>query len=229
MLRRLRAALSRPVATPSPAPASNRRALVPLLLLACVLAPAATGTAHAASIALGVVSFDVFVPGDGDAAGVGAIDIFGLTGDPAAGGFALDPDFPSYTPVTLLDALLTLIVDGTEHVLHLGDIGPGLFDPAHALLFPDTASISSLTLSATLSTTMLTLAGGTLFLVDSPMLLLTMLPSSGGAFVPGLDAILISVSGGRPPAVPEPGVPALLAIGIAGVGYSTSRRRRSGG
>lgn len=202
------------------------RPFVPLLLFAWALVVVPARPAAAESIAIGVVSFDVFLPGDGDTPGVNAINLLNLTGDPLAGGFALDPDFPSHTEITLLNASLTLVVDGVPQLLALGDIGPGLFDPTLALLFSDTASISSLILTATLSTTALRRGDGTALTAASQMVMLTMLPLVDGALVPGLDLAVISIDADTSTPVPAPGAFVLLVAGISACALRARRRGR---
>lgn len=198
------------------------------LLVAWVMTPVAIRPAAADTINIGIVSFDVFTPPVDNNPGVVAINLLNLTGDPLSGGFALDPDFPSYTALTLLDASLTLIVDGIEQVLLVGDVGPGSRDPIPDLLFPDTSLISSLALSATLSTTGVVLGNSTALLASSNLVTLTMLPALGGAFTAGVDVAVISVEGAAPP-VPEPVALPLIAIGLAAKRAWTRRRRQSAG
>lgn len=174
----------------------------------CLLLPA-----FAAPVNIGLFSFDTLIPGDPSAPGVNGFTILNLTGDPAAGGFALPPEFPVYTSLSLEDA--TLALDG--QVFGLGDIGPGGLTPP-ALFFPDTALFSSAIFSARLSQTGLTLFDGTIFTAASPFVSARLLPSSGPNLEPGVDFVLLSVS-----EVPEPGsfLPALV-----GLGFILARQRR---
>src|ERR1700738_3975513 len=108
--------------------ASGQRAL-------CMMA--LTAVASAAPISLGVVSFDVLIPGGPGAPGVNAFTVSNLTGDPSASGFALPPDFPAITPLTLRGASLMLNGASGFQTISLGDLGPGQFSPL-SLHFADT-------------------------------------------------------------------------------------------
>src|SRR5688572_12089083 len=96
-----------------------------------------TQNASAAPISIGTLAFDELIPG-----ATSVFSITNYTGDPASGGFALPPDFPSLTPVTFTNASLTIVADGgIETILDLGDIGPGPLlsatgDPLLMLQFP---------------------------------------------------------------------------------------------
>src|SRR5690349_12916398 len=77
--------------------------------------------ATAAPISIGTLAYDELIRG-----ATSVFSISNFTGDPASGGFALPPDFPSLTAVTFKNASLTIVADGgVETILDLGDIGPG--------------------------------------------------------------------------------------------------------
>ena len=76
-----------------------------IFVLLFFLSPAA---AFATLVNLGVLSFDVLIPGDVGSPGTNVFDAANLTGDPSVGGFALPPDFPVYTAVTFKNSILTL-------------------------------------------------------------------------------------------------------------------------
>jgi len=192
--------------------------LVPSLLLLWALVPVGASSVSADTINVGIVSLDPFISPNDDGIGLIALDVFNLTGDPASGGFALDPDFPSHTPVTFLAATLTLVVDGNSKVIDLGDLAPGLRDPALDLLFPDAALISSLAFSATLSTTSFLLGDASTFVAASAAISLSMLPANGVAFTPG-EAGVIQVE--RASEAPEPFALLLVAMGL---GASAAQR-----
>src|SRR5580658_9899718 len=79
------------------------------------------GAACANSVDLGVLSYDVFIPGAPGMPGVDAFDIANFTG-----AFGLPPDFPVSGNLTLVGATLTLFPLGQpSEVLALGNIGPG--------------------------------------------------------------------------------------------------------
>src|SRR5262245_55294665 len=77
---------------------------------------------RAFALPIGFVSFDAFIPGLDDSAGVNLFTIGNLTE-----GFSLPPDFPVLDAVVLLDVTLTATrSDGTELAFDVGDVGPGL-------------------------------------------------------------------------------------------------------
>ena len=166
--------------------------------------------ANCASINIGLLSFDVLVPGS---PGVNAFTLTNFTGDPVANGFALPPDFPVYDFLNFLGSSLTLTSGGPVTVL-LGDIGPGTFDSLGSLEFPDSTLFTSALFTATLSQTSLLLSDGSTFVVDSPNITMTLLPSAGPSLVAGTDLAVISVTGNVSTAVPEPGGFLLLGCGL---------------
>lgn len=162
---------------------------------------------QANTLDLGFISFDVFIPGLPGLPGSNIFSINNFTGDPLLGGFALDPVFPSFTPVTFMNSTLSLVDSGgfTQVVL-LGDLDPGTFTPP-SLEFSDTVSFAAATFSATLSTTIFQLSNGTTFTAVSPNISVTLLGSSGPFLTPGVDSAIIFVD-----AVPEPTSWVLLPV-----------------
>jgi hypothetical protein len=160
-----------------------------------------SATVQASAIAIGHLSFDVFIDTTNESPGVNAFNISDFSGT-----FDLPPDFPASTALTLTNA--TLIVDptgGPPQVISLGNIVPGpLLDPTDEsplpiLQFPSTLSFTSAGLMATLSPTTFVLSNGDLFVAD-PVISVTLSPSSGSLLVPGDDALITA----RSAAVPEP-------------------------
>lgn len=160
---------------------------------------------YAETLNLGVISFDSLIPGAPGLPGINGFTFSNFTGDPATGGFALPPDFPSLTGVSFTSGSVSLNAGGPPLVFALGDIGIGSFNPID-LQFPDTVNFSAAVFSAGLDQTTFLLADGNIFVATSPALSVTFLPSSGSALVPGVDLALITVSGTlqAPGAVPEP-------------------------
>jgi hypothetical protein len=180
-----------------------RFGLVLTAILAC-------SGARANVIDLGFLSFDNVIPAGPGSAGVNGFTVANLTGDPALGGFALPPSFPSLSFVTFTSATLDL-AGPLPQTLSLGDLAPGFYDPfTLGTTFPDTVSFSSATFTATLSQTVLNLPGGSSFTASSPNLTVVLSPSSGGFLTPGVDLAVISVSGTL--TTPEPTSALLLLL-----------------
>jgi len=153
------------------------------------------GISQASTIDIGLISFDVLIPGT---PGVNAFNISNFTGDPGTGGFALPPDFPVFTSLSFLFSTLTLVDTTGAHVIPLGDIGSGPLIPPSSVHFPDTALFSKATFSATLDQTSLTLFDGSTFAAASSAIEAVILPSSGNSFVAGTDFAVITVSSSEP-------------------------------
>ncbi len=197
------------------------------LLLAAFLCFAAIlpGVAHANTIALGVISFDPFLPPSPPVPGTNAYNLTNFTG-----GFAIDPIFPAATALSFNGAMFVLTpTSGGAITVLLGNVGPGplldpMGNPLFALQFPDTTTFSSAVFSATLSqTTFLLTNGTTVAVVGSPMITATILPSSGSTLVPGIDFAVLTVNVGPSTAVPEPA--SLLLVG-SGLTFALGRVRR---
>jgi hypothetical protein len=160
-------------------------------------------------INLGVLSFDVFIPGTTGAPGVNAFNLSNLTGSSA-----LPPDFPALTSLKFLGSSLMLENGASSQTVVLGDVAPGNPTPIAALEFPDTSTFSSAVFKATLNTTTIALSDGTIFLADSPSITASLVPSGGAVLSAGTDLVVISVNGTPGTAVPEPAPAGLLLVGI---------------
>ena len=162
------------------------RALLGLLLLLM-----GSAAARADSLNVGVLSFDVLIPG--------AIDAFTVNNSTEA--FKLPPDFPVSSALTFSSPTLTLTESGTPGSTSLADIGPGPFQQ----FVLDSANFSEAEFTAQLSQTLFALADGTSFQASSNTLTATLLPSSGPFLTPGVDSVLLTVSGSVVATpVPEP-------------------------
>lgn len=182
------------------------------LSLALLFGPAMP--ARAATINVGLLSFDEIFAAEGDAPGVNAFTLWNLTGD-----WALPEDFPVLSDVVFTNA--TLSVAGAP----LGDIAPGVFD----FQFTTLEQFSSATFSAQLASLVLTLADGTVWDAVSAQITATMLPATGSFLETGQFAVLTvdAVQQSTPPPpepVPEPQTWMLLATGVAAL--ARLRRRR---
>jgi hypothetical protein len=180
--------------TPSRFPRQPGWMTIPFLsraVLGLLLVLMGSAAARADSLNVGVLSFDVLIPG--------AIDAFTVNNSTEA--FSLSPDFPVTSALTFSSPTLTLTESGTPGSLSLGDIGPGFSQQ----LVLDSASFSEADFTAQLSQTLFTLADGTSFQASSNTLTGTLLPSSGPFLTPGVDSVLLTVSGSVVATpVPEP-------------------------
>jgi len=149
-----------------------------LVLLLVLLGSAA---ARADSVNVAVLSFDPFIPG--------AVDAFTLNN--STGLFSLPPDFVVSTNLTFSGATLDLTQGGSTSPTPLGDLAPGISQ----LLVLDSASFSSAVFNAQLSQTFFALSDGTSFQADSNTLTATLFPSSGPFLTPGVDFVVLTVSG----------------------------------
>jgi hypothetical protein len=109
-------------------------------------------------VPIGLLSFELVIPGTSGSPGVNGFTVANLTGDPAFNGFALPPDFPVLSDVTFLSSTLTLTTGSIPHVYNLGEIGPGFFSSS-PIQFADTTLFSSAIFSAALSPTHFDLSG----------------------------------------------------------------------
>jgi hypothetical protein len=151
------------------------------------------------SVDVGVLSFNALNPGSGGSPGVNDFEIDNLTGPI----FSLPPDFPLIDSVTFGGLQLSLTGSEGMQTVTVGDTGPGFNTPS-SLQFLDSTTFSEVVLQATLSQTSFTLSDGTMFLADSNSLVATLNPSAGPSLIPGVDFVLLSVSGSVTSAVPEP-------------------------
>lgn len=118
-----------------------RQTLAGCLLLAASALPAAAG------VPVGTISLAVDFK-----LGTYSIQIRNLTGDPAAGGYALPPDYPVLTALTWQQASVTYTtIDQSGNQLSrtvaLGTIAPGTFT-SRDLVFNQSTVFQSITLSA---------------------------------------------------------------------------------
>lgn len=125
------------------APASELRNYVPICDTFCATAVCMLLTFGASllasTVAISVLSYDSLIPRADSAPGVNAFSLSNHTGNPGTGGFALPPEFPVLTPVTLLNATVLLTGAGVTPSLSLGDIAPGPLALTSSLEFPETA------------------------------------------------------------------------------------------
>ena len=160
-------------------------------LLGLLLVLMGSATARADSLNVGVLSFDVLIPG--------AIDAFTVNNSTEA--FKLPPDFPVSSTLIFSSPTLTLTESGTPSSMSLADVGPGFSQQ----LVLDSANFSEADFSAQLSQTLFALSDGTSFQASSNILTATLLPSSGPSLTPGVDSVLLTVSGSVVATpVPEP-------------------------
>ena len=181
-----------------------------LLLLTLLLLPA---TASSSPILFGVLSFDSVDTSSN------AIGISNLTGDPAAGGTALLPDFPVYTPVTFLSSTITVQEGSSIQVFFLGDLIPGAYT-FPGLTFANTLPIAAVVLSATLSAHSLVLANGTSWTPATSDVNIQLTPATATSLVPGDSGLIFAESSLD---VPEPRTTLVLC---AALGILAGRWRR---
>ena len=184
----------------------------PVFFLSIVLLLSPTA-AFCDTVNIGLISFDVFIPGDINTPGVDVFNIYNFTGDPSSGGFALPPDFPAMESLTFLSSSLTLMSGGSPLAIPLGDLGPGALSPTDPVQFPDTSLFTGAIFTATLSQTGFLLSDGSTFHVGSPTITAELLPSSGPSLVAGTDFAVITVS--NVSNVPEPRTALLLGTVLA--------------
>ncbi len=169
-------------------------AIAVVLVLALLLPSAAE------ALPIGLLSFDLFVPGPG---GINAFNILNLTGP-----FALPPDFPVLDALTFGGATLHLMeTGGALHDIALGNLAPGPVLDAGGnpvVQFPDIMGFVSATLESTL---------GDVFIA------VTLSHVTGGPLVPGDLAVIDTAA-----AVPEPAMLTLLGTGLLGAWLSRRRR-----
>jgi hypothetical protein len=109
---------------------THTRLRIPALVSALAILLSCAPPARSCAIDIGFVSFDVLIPPAGDDPGVNIFDTYNFTGDPNLSGFALPPDFPVLTFVTLQD--VSLLFNSTESPDALPDIAPGQLDQGSA-------------------------------------------------------------------------------------------------
>ncbi|MBZ5634920.1 MAG: hypothetical protein LAO55_17500 [Acidobacteriia bacterium] len=189
-----------------------------LFSLGALLALASV-SAHADTISLGFVSFDILIPGAPELPGVNAFSITNFTGSNS-----LSPDFPVATDLSFLGSSLTLAGDFNGTV-NIGTVVPGSTSPA-ALEFPETTLFSSATFSANLSQTIFALSDGRTFQATDRALSVELLPFSGLNLSPSLDFAVITVEATEVrSAVPEPSYGYILCVAFVAAYLVRSPRR----
>ena len=156
----------------------------------------------AASINMGVFSYNTLIPGLPGLPGVNVFSINNLTGDPSTGGFSLAPDFPVLTDTLFKNASITIFTAGPSFTISVGNLGPGAYTPAD-LEVSDLTAITSATFTATLDPAFLRLADGNVVKIDARNIFVPILPSAGKFLTPDVEFALISAEP-QPSAVPEP-------------------------
>jgi hypothetical protein len=170
---------------------------------------------QAATYNLGILSYDLLIPGDGTLPGVAAFNIANLTFDPAAGGYALPPDFPVYSPIVFQQASLKIVTATASVMVELGDLPPGFFT-APELEFPDDSELLAAEFAATLSPATFSTSGSPAVVATSKDLRATLTARNRQMLIPGSDLVLIRTQA-RPMdgEVPEPVPSLLVASGVA--------------
>jgi len=130
------------------------------VVLGGMLLTALTGPALAGSVPVGTVSLAVDFK-----LGFCSIQIRNLTGDPAAGGYALPPDYPVLTALTWQQTNLTYTTvdqagNTVSRTVALGTIAPGAFTSSD-LAFAQSTVFQSVTLSAVIVPGTFVTSGGT--------------------------------------------------------------------
>lgn len=191
-------------------------AALPILFVAC-------GYCYGDSVPIGVLSLDVFIPASGTP-GVNALDIFNYTGPTY--GPALGSPYVS-SSVTLDNLSLTVFfLGGGSQTFTPGNLNPGeLVDSMGnpVIQFSSTTNITSALLTATLSSTTLTLSNGSAFNALPPISV-DLTPSSGSTLSAGLDLVLIEAESSTTASSPEP---ASLGLSILGLVLIVRSRKHS--
>lgn len=192
---------------------------------ACIVALCLAPMMARADIAdLGVLSYDVFIPGIPGSPGVDAFDIANFTG-----AFSLPPDFPATDNLTFQSASLTLFPVGLAPVvMALGDIGPGFLLDAFGnpvVQVPDSEVFTSAEFTATLSPLSFALAGGGPFTAGSAVIDTVLMPSNGATLTAGVDSALIETTGSLSTSTPEPSSIVLLLTCLSVCGWLLRRAR----
>ena len=154
-----------------------------LLLLLVLLLPT---VAFGDTFNIGLMSYDVLIPGDVNTPGTNVFNISNFTGDPSSGGFALPPDFPVMDSLTFLNSSLTLMNGGSPLVILLGDLGPGALSPTDPVQFPATSLFTGAIFTATLSQTHFLLSDGSTFVAGSSIISAAILPRRARRWSPAL-------------------------------------------
>lgn len=174
-----------------------------------------SGAAYGESIPVGFLSFDVLTPEQGQQLGVNVLNIANFTGSSS-----LAPDFPVLTAIRLNTLQLTLLTPSGSQVVTLGSLDPGYLASNPELEFASNFVITSVTLSASVTSTAVDLAGrGTRF-TQGQSILYVLAPATGSALNAGIDAGVLSV---EVLAVPEPQA---LAASVAAVVAAMVLRKR---
>ena len=189
---------------------TQTRFRLPALLSAFSIMLLCTPAAQSGVINIGFLSFDVLLSPVGASPGVNVFDIANFTGDPASSGFALPPDFPVLTFVTLQNA--SLLFNSTGSPVTLPDIAPGQLDQGVAPQFSGDTLFTSALFTATLTETTLSLDGGGTFIAD-PTITATLLPSSGPNLIAGTDLVVLQATEAVS-AAPEPSSIVMIALAI---------------
>jgi PEP-CTERM motif len=199
------------------------------VLLISAMLTLVPGLARADAIAIGLLSFDVFISASitPPILGTNAFDIFNFTG-PTFGGFLGSP-FAS-DPLTFENALLTVTPEsGSPQAFNLGKIGPGeLLDASGNPLvqFPAVDNFTSAIFTATLSPAVFPLSDGSTF-EASGFISASLTPLSGPLLQAGTDSVVIDAQLLQAPPIPEPSAFALLGTALAGMFGVFARKRRN--
>ena len=180
----------------------------------CVLALGLAAPANADQFPVGFLSLVTITPSGPSTAGTMGLQIANYTGDPAAGGWALPPDFPVFTAFTFQNLSFTYVVGGISLAVPVADLGPGA---TTAIELPDTTAVASASLTGTLPVTF-RLFDGTDWLATSDSFSVVLLPSLGSTLTPDFDSAVLFVDAnptGGPAPVPEPAAAVLLITALA--------------